>query len=178
MAVRVFIASSLDGFIAGPEDELDWLDGYDEMEDTFTPFFAGIGALLMGRRTFDVVAAMEGPWYYGSTPVLVATSRDLASPRSTVRPVRGTIEQMVAEAERVAGDKDVYIDGGTLIRSALEAGLVDEIQVTMIPMVLGAGIPLFAGCAQRHRFTLRQAREIGAGLVELTYQPEGDGDSH
>ena len=60
MKVRVFIACSLDGFIAGPNDELDWLEGPDGAEDTFTPFFKGIGAMLMGRRTYDVVSSSEG----------------------------------------------------------------------------------------------------------------------
>ena len=73
--VRVFIASSLDGFIAGPDGELDWLSGREGVEDTFTPFFQEIGAMLMGRRTYDVVNGFDGAWPYGQTPVLVATTQ-------------------------------------------------------------------------------------------------------
>jgi dihydrofolate reductase len=75
--VRVFIACSLDGFIAGPSDELEWLFDHGDAEDTFGPFMAEVGALLMGRNTFDVVCAMDAPWAYGEVPVLVATSRPL-----------------------------------------------------------------------------------------------------
>ena len=167
----MFIASSLDGFIAGPDDELDWLDVDGDVEDTFSPFFAEVGALLMGRRTFDVVSGFEGPWPYGDTPVLVATRRPLDPSIATARPVEGDITELVAEARRVAGERDVYLDGGELIRSALDAGLVDELTVTMIPVVLGAGRPLFAGVGNRHDLELLRQREIGGGLVELVYRP-------
>ena len=168
---RVFIASSLDGFIAGPDDELDWLD-FPDIEDTFTPFFAEVGAMLMGRRTYDVVTGFDD-WQYGDTPVLVATRRPMPDTQPTVRAVTGSIDEMVAEAKQAAGDRDVYLDGGELVRQALEAGLVDEMTVTMIPVVLGAGRPLFAGVGNRHELELVSHREIGSGLVQLTYTPVG-----
>lgn len=169
----MFIASSLDGFIAGPDDELDWLDvAVDgDVVDTFTPFFADVGAMLMGRRTFDVVTGFEVEWPYGDTPVLVATSRPLDPSVVTARAISGTIDDLVAEARRVAAGRDVYLDGGELIRSALDAGLVDELTVTMIPVVLGAGRSLFAGVGNRHDLRLVSTRELGSGLVELVYEP-------
>jgi len=169
--IRVFIASSLDGFIAGPDDELDWLSAPAGTEDTFTPFMAETGALLMGRRTYDVVEGFDGAWPYGDTPVLVATRRPLSPAQPSVRAVTGTIEELVEQARAAAGDKDVYLDGGALIRSALDADLVDELTVTVIPMILGAGIPLFAGAARRHPLALVSQRAIGGGLVELIYRP-------
>ncbi|MCB0968445.1 MAG: dihydrofolate reductase [Ilumatobacter sp.] len=165
----MFIASSLDGFIAGPDDELDWLD-FPDIEDTFTPFFAEVGALLMGRRTYDVASGFD-EWGYGDTPVLVATTRPLPDTHPTVRAVTGSIDDMVAEAKRVAGDRDVYLDGGELVRQALDAELVDEMTVTMIPVVLGAGRPLFAGVGNRHELELQHHRDIGSGLVQLVYRP-------
>jgi dihydrofolate reductase len=106
--VRAFLATSLDGFIAGPNDELDWLPGHAEggSEDTFTPFFAEIGALLMGRRTFDVVSGFGGEWPYGETPILVASSRPLGTTRPSVRRIEGPVGEMIEEARRVAGDRD------------------------------------------------------------------------
>ena len=86
--VRVFIAASLDGFIAGPNDELDWLHHPEGGEDTFTPFFRQIGAMLMGRRTYDVIRDFEGEWPYGDTPILVATTRPLDTGRESVRRAR------------------------------------------------------------------------------------------
>ena len=170
--VRVFIASSLDGFIAGPDNELDWLSGREGVEDTFTPFIEGIGAMMMGRRTYDVVSAFDGPWPYGETPVLVATTRPLEPSQDSVQATSGSIEEMVAQAKTLAGTRDVYVDGGALIRSALDAGLVDELAVTLIPIVLGAGVPLFAGTSKRHELELLSTRAVGGGLVELTYKPK------
>jgi len=170
--VRVFIATSVDGFIAGPNDELDWLGGYEGVEDTFTPFMTEIGAMLMGRRTYDAVRNMDASWAYGETPVLIATTRELMPERVTVRPIQGPLAQMLDEAKQAAGDKDVYIDGGTLIRSALEEDLIDEVTLTVIPIILGKGIPLFAGTAQRHPLDLIGQRPLGGGLIELKYRPK------
>ncbi len=172
--VRVYIATSLDGFIAGLDDDLSWLPqpGGEEPSDAgYAEFFAQIGAMLMGRRTYEVVAGFEGPWPYGDTPVLVATRRKLESPEPTVRAVSGGIEQIVAEARAAAGARDVYLDGGALIRSALDAGLVDELTISVASVILGAGIPLFAGASRRHALELIESRSIGAGMVQMTYRP-------
>jgi dihydrofolate reductase len=103
--IRAFLAISLDGLIAGPNDEIDWLAGHGEggAEDTFTPFFAEIGAMLMGRHTFDVVSGFDGPWPYGETPILVATSRPLDSAQPSALPVDGPIAELTGQACRVAG---------------------------------------------------------------------------
>lgn len=168
--VRVFLAVSLDGFIAGPHDELDWLPGPDGIEDTFTPFMKHIGALLMGRRTYEVASGFEGPWPYGETPVLVATHGSIAPPRPHVTAVHGTMPELMARAQDVAGDKDVYVDGGTLIRGALDAGLVDDMTLTVVPTLLGRGISLFSGLRQRSTWELGSQRALGKGLVQLSYR--------
>lgn len=176
--VRVFIASSLDGFIAGPNDELDWLPSTNsEVEDTFTPFMAGVGALLMGRRTFEVARGFDGPWPYGDTPVLVTTKQTLVGAPPSVSGVNGDVSTLVTLAKAAAGERDVYVDGGTLIRSVLDAGLIDEMTVTLVPIVLGRGVPLFGGCSQRHALDLVSSRPIGGGLVQVTYRVKGRGVS-
>jgi dihydrofolate reductase len=167
--VRAFFAMSLDGFIAGPNDELDWLDVAAGSEDTFTPFIAQIGGLLMGRRSYDVAAGFDVPWPYGDVPVLVTTHRDLTPKAPTITPCAGTITELVGRAKALAAPKDVYIDGGNLIRQALDAGLVDEITVTVIPTILGAGIPAFTG-SKRCPLELVSQRGIGKGLVQLIYR--------
>lgn len=166
--IRVFIGCSLDGFIAGPDHDIEWLNAYDGAEDTFTPFIAKVGAVVWGRGTYDVVADMEFDKYYGDLPILVATHRPLDDPR--VRVLGGSLSEIVAEAQQTAGDKDVYLDGGALIRAALDDGQVDHMTVTVLPIVLGQGIALFAGCEKRHRLELEGARELGLGLVQLSYR--------
>lgn len=169
--VRVFIACSLDGFIAGPDGDLDWLpgDGPPGEDFGFGAHMAATGALLMGRATYDTIAEHGWDWPYGDTPVLVATSRPLQPLAPTVRAVTGTPEELVAAARAAAGERGVYADGGALIRSLVDAGLVDEMVVTVIPVLLGGGPPLFAGVATRRRLELRSTTAFAGGLVQLRY---------
>ncbi len=186
--VLVYCAMSLDGFIAGPRDDIAWLEAprpaWAPMADgrwadasvdgiDYDDFFSGIGAMLMGRRTFDVVHSM-GQWFYGDTPVIVATGRPLptdANMPPTVAAGSAPIANLVAEAKEAAGDKDVYLDGGSLIRQALDAELVDEMIVTLHPTILGAGHPLFAGVDRRHMVTVSEVRRFGEGMVQLRMRP-------
>lgn len=165
--VCVFVATSLDGFMAGPNDELDWLASEDA-EDTFTPFFQGVGAILMGRRTYDIVTTFD-EWVYRDRPVLVATNRALIPCMPTVRAVRGPIETLVRDARVAAMERNVYIDGGDLIREALDANLVNEITVAIVPIILGKGIPLFTGAKARHPLRLVSSMVLG-GMVQLKYE--------
>ena len=171
--VRVFIASSLDGFIAGEGDDLSWLPAAepDGSDHGYGQFMAQVGALLMGRRTFDVVAGFEGPWPYGEKPVLVATRRPMTAPNPAVRAVEGSIASLLQQAKQAAGERDIYLDGGELIRQALDEGLVDELVVTLIPAILGRGHPLFAGVQQRQSLKLLSSEALAGGLVQLTLQP-------
>jgi dihydrofolate reductase len=166
--VRVFIACSLDGFIAGPDDDLSWLPAPGPDEDYgYAAFMAGTSAILMGRATYDVAAAFDR-WPYGELPVFVATSRPLDSPVATAHPIRGDASELLAEV-RAATEGAVYLDGGTLIRAFLDHDLVDELTVTVVNVILGAGSPLFAGAARRHRLTLTGATPYASGLVQLRY---------
>jgi len=167
--LRVFIACSLDGFIAGPDDDLSWLPAPSDDDHGFREFFDDVGALLMGRRTYDVLEGFDGPWPYEARPVMVATHRDLQPSQPTIRSISGSIEEMVGFAHEVAGERDVYLDGGHLIRAALDAGLVDELTLTMVPVVLGAGTPLFVG-AQRRSFEVESVRP-SSGLVQMVLSP-------
>lgn len=183
--VKVYCAMSVDGFLAGPGDDLSWLEAdrpvwapmaadawaqHDSDGVTFADFFAGVGAILMGRRTFDVVHGMN-EWFYGDMPILIATGRPLPESRPTVRAASAPIANLVAEAQELAGDKDVYVDGGSVIRQALDAELIDEMIVTIHPTILGAGHPLFAGAEQQHSVTVTDVRRYGDGMVQVTMRP-------
>lgn len=171
--VRVFIACSLDGFIAADDNDLSWLPVPGEGDDDagYADFMADVGAVLVGRTTFDVVAAMglpESPW--GDRPALVLSHRPLPKTAwPTARLVAGHIRDVVAAAKAAAGDKDVYVDGGAVIRAALDEGLIDELIVTIVPAILGQGTPLFAGVTQRQALSLVDERRAHSGLVQLRY---------
>ncbi len=154
--VQVFCAVSLDGYIAGNNDDLSWLDGAEGNEaddpDTvnFPGFMENIGAMLMGRRTYDIVMGF-GEWPYGETPVLVATSRALNNPPPGVSACSGEIRQLCRQAAEIAGNRNVYLDGGGLITQALDADCIDELILSVVPTLLGKGIPLYGG-EQLQRF--------------------------
>ena len=174
--VCVFIACSVDGFIAGPDDDLSWLpspdpQGVDAGSDAgYGDFMARVGALLMGRRTYDVVRALGVPWPYGDRPVLVATHRPLdeGAPQG-VRQVCGELPALVAQAAQAAGGRDVYLDGGQLIRAALDAGLVDQMTISIVPVVLGQGVPLWVGLSRRRALQLLGSQTLPQGMVQLRY---------
>lgn len=177
--VRVYMACSLDGCIAGPNDDLGFLhapgpeDAGPADPDAlgFEAFMAQVGAMLMGRRTFDIVQGM-GVWPYGETPVLVATHRPLRDAPPTVRAVSGTTAEVVAAAREAAGDKDVYVDGGDLVRKAMAAGLVDELCLTMVPVIVGAGgVRLFDGLDATIPMRVVSHNTFEQGMVQLTMRP-------
>jgi dihydrofolate reductase len=185
--VRVYVACSLDGFIAGSGDDLSWLPGADphavETVDAGAPaqdagalsydeFMVDIGALLLGRRTFDVFMSFGVPWPYEERPVFVATRRPLKAPNANVQAIAGDLPTMVDIARQAAGGKDVYVDGGDLIRQALDAGLIDELIVTMVPIVLGEGYSLFAGVTRRHRFDIVGHYRYVNGMVQFHARPK------
>jgi len=183
--VRVFIATSLDGFIADRDNSVEWLhtlppppsDAVDPSHND--AFNANIGAILMGRKCYDTVMAFglkKWPYAY---PTLVASHRPLqaqADETANVARTEGPIAAMLQQAKKVAvvSGKDVYVDGGSLIRQALDEGLVDEIVVSIVPIILGDGVPLFAGVLRQRKLTLVKNETLYAGMVQLTYtlQPE------
>jgi dihydrofolate reductase len=193
--VRVYIACSFDGFIAGPGDDLSWLPGADPnasggpdavpqppaAKDVdaapgsvgYAEFMQQVGALLLGRRTFDVVMGFGGEWPYGNRSVLVATHRPIRANIPNVHAVSGTIEELVATAKQRAGNEDVYLDGGNLIRQALSAGLVDDLIVTLVPELLGQGHPLFAGLEARCSLEFTGYYPFGQGMLQIHARPRG-----
>lgn len=173
--VRVYMACSLDGFIAGPDDDLSWLEPSGEEPKVpppptgaveFDAFMNEVGVLLMGRRTYDVVASL-GSWIYGETAVLVVTHRPLPPSPASVRPVAGDIAALVTRAKEVAGDKDVYLDGGALIRQALDADLVDEMIITFIPILLAGGTRLFDGLVSRRSLEFVEHHAYGHDKLQI-----------
>lgn len=180
--VRAYLGMSLDGRIAGPDDDLDWLDAPRERRVTspvpatrdrwlsYDAFVADVGLLLMGRRTFDVVRGFR-PWPYGATPVVVATTRDLGEVPETVTAAAGAVEDLVAAALAQAGGRDVYVDGGRLVSAVLDAGLLDELTTTILPTVRGPGVGLFDTVSRPHELDAVRVATDDSGAVQVTWVP-------
>lgn len=163
-----FLGVSLDGFIAGPNHELDWLErgGGPPEDHGFAAFYGSVDALLIGRRTWEVVARFP-EWPYGAKPVHVLTHRP-AEARHGERFHAGPPAEVLA-ALGASGVGRVYVDGGAVVSQVLAAGLLDELTVSILPVVLGAGIRLFQATGPERWLTLESSRPFAGGMVQLRY---------
>jgi dihydrofolate reductase len=168
----VFIATSLDGFIARSDGGLDWLEVVKaEGEDYgYAEFFSSVDALLLGSKTYETVLGF-GAWPYGDKPCYVATTQARVAVGDEVF-VEGTPEELARElADR--GHQRMYLDGGNLIRAFLGAGLVDDLTLSFVPVLLGDGLSLFQGAGvldTGSRLSLGEVRAFPSGLVRLRYE--------
>jgi len=163
-----FLGMSLDGFIAGPNDELDWLErgGGPPEDHGYAPFFASVDGVLLGRRTWEVVRGFA-EWPYGGKAVHVLTHRP-AEGRHGERFHAGSIGA-VLEAIGAAGAGRLYVDGGRAVSQVLAAGLLDELTVSILPVVIGRGVRLFEDAGPERWLTLRETRSWPSGMVQLRY---------
>lgn len=177
MALRcsVFCAVSLDGFIARKDGALDWLRPAEAAlppADTgYDAFMASVDYVVMGRNTFDVVLGMSDAWFY-SKPVYVLTTRPLALPerlKGKVESGRRSPAELVALMEK-RGATRLYVDGGKTIQDFLQAGLIDDLVLTQIPVLIGEGIPLFGPLGKDLRLSIESSRVLGGGAVQTTYR--------
>lgn len=163
----VFIATSLDGYIARPDGDIGWLTSADGLGDTgYETFMAGIDALVMGRATYEKVLTFDA-WPYDGRRVFVLSTRLAATdPRIEVC---ASLPDLVA-AIIANGAGRVYVDGGQVIQSFLRAGLVHEMTITRAPVLLGEGLPLFGHVVHDVPLRHRETRVLGAGFVQSTYE--------
>ena len=166
--ISVYIAHSVDGYIADAEGSLDWLFRLAGTEDYgHAEFMAGIDGLAMGRGTWDFIAE-EPDLPFEGRPVYVFTSRD-ATPRDGVTFWSRTPQEAVAEWQ-AAGLTHVYVDGGRLISQFLQAGYVDSLTLTVVPVLLGRGARLFHEVDAQTALRLVSATPYDNGLVVLRYE--------
>jgi len=170
MKASVFIATSLDGFIARENGDLDWLPATPE-DHGYDAFMATVDTIVMGRGTFEKVLSF-GDWAFGETPVVVLASQPEALPSlptPTVSVLSGTPHDIVA-ALAARGAKSLYIDGGVTIQRFLAAGLIQRVIITRVPVLLGRGLPLFG--TLDHDVALRHvsSRAYDSGLVQSEYE--------
>ena len=164
--VRYAVAASLDGYIAGPKGEADWIIMNPEID--FRALFEQFDTFLLGRRTFETMArAGRGETPGMKTFVFSRTLRQQDYPGVTV--VAEKSEESVA-ALRAEPGKDIWLfGGGSLFRSLLNAGLVDTVEIAIIPVLLGGGIPLLAPPARQTKLKLTGHKVYKAGIAALEY---------
>lgn len=171
MTVSVFVGASVDGFIARPNDGLDWLPEGGGEPHGYNEFIASVDAIVIGRRTFEKVLTL-GPWHYGDKRVVVLSHHpvDLSAAGG------GVIEQMAGSpAEVVArlaatGARHLYVDGGLTIQEFLRAGQVQRLVITRVPVLIGSGISLFGSTGRDIALEHVATRAYASGLVQSEYE--------
>ena len=172
MVNYVYIATSLDGFIAASDGGLEWLEEIPNPEKSdygFAEFMSSIDALVMGRKTFDKVLTFDS-WPYNK-PVYVLSKSGIKVPKELdgkVKVVNGNLKIVVDQLNEL-GHQSLYIDGGITIQNFLEEDLIDEMIITRIPILLGEGIPLFGKLSQRLRFSHKKTEVLNNILVKTHY---------
>lgn len=167
----VFIATSLDGYIARKDGGLDWLPGFEPDEDYgYHEFISSVDALIMGRNSFEEVVTFE-QWPY-SKKVIVLTSRPLGLPAhlsDKVAIMSGPPANIIGRLSK-QDLQHFYIDGGKTIQKFMRSGLIDEIIITQIPIILGEGIPLFGPVEDDIKLELAFAKSFENGFVQYKYE--------
>ena len=169
MKASVFIATSLDGYIARQDGGLDWLPvdaephGYDE-------FIATVDAIVIGRKTFETVLSFNA-WPYGKKPVVVlsTTMSELKVPDGAVCDLMAGKPRDIVTQLAQRGMRHLYIDGGITIQRFLREGLIQRLIITHIPMLLGSGIPLFGALSSDIRLEHVGTRSYPSGMVQSEY---------
>lgn len=167
--VRLYVSTSLDGFIADREGSVDWLEAHDPRKYGYDAFFAEVGAVIMGRRTYEFVRAMGDEWPYAGKRTLVLSSRTLVGVPDSVLPTSRGIAGAIDSA-RGSTTKDIWIVGGAVaMQSALDGGHVDLIEVFIVPVLLGRGLPLIADLKERQELSFEGIETFQDGVVKLSY---------
>jgi len=172
MANSVYIATSLDGFIATKDGGIDWLleiPNPDQSDYGFAEFMSGIDAVVMGRITFEQVLTF-GDWPYTKPVFVLSQTLDVvpAGSAGEIEIVSGDIRSLVDQLKK-RGFRNLYVDGGRTIQSFLEEDLIDEMIITRIPVLLGNGIPLFGKLPECQRFVLKKTEILNDQLVKSDY---------
>jgi dihydrofolate reductase len=171
MKVSVFVGTSVDGFIARRNGDLDFLPEGGGEPHGYAEFMATVDALVIGRHTFEKVLTL-GPWPYGDKRVVVLSSR----PVDLSPCVGGVVEQMAGTPAEIVsklaarGVNHIYVDGGITIQNFLRAGLVQRLIITRVPVLIGEGIPLFGPLSEDVRLRHVATRQYASGLVQSEYE--------
>lgn len=177
LQVSMFMASSLDGYIARDNGSLDWLDAANDRvtpgEDCgYSKFMKTVDVLVMGRHTFETVLGFGGKWPYGDKKLIILSSKDLEIPKALLSTVSHSSESPMELYSRLQaeGIERIYIDGGVTVERFLKQKLVNDITLTIIPILLGSGRKYFSDEQTDVNLELVSSHAYEFGFVQLRYK--------
>jgi dihydrofolate reductase len=174
--VRFYVATSLDGFIADREGNVDWLSPFNARFYGYDKFLGEVGALVMGRRTFELVRATDVDWPYRGKPVFVLSSQPLGQLPIDVAQVSRGLGDSLHQA-RKATSRDIWVVGGAVtMQSALDEGYVDVMEIFLVPVLLGSGLNLLNDLMRRPQLSFDGSETYPDGVVKLRYLVRKDHD--
>lgn len=167
---RAYIATSLDGYIAGDDHDMEWLSRFEATDFGYAQFFDGIERIVLGRRSFDMIADFSEDWPYGDKPAWVLSHRELdAGLPGHVQRFDGPVAELLTNLAVEDGDTWV-VGGGLVLADALRAGVVDRLELFLMPVLLGGGVRL---CPDLGEYPLRRTfcKQHPGGVTELHFEP-------
>lgn len=167
--IRGYMAMSADGYVADRDGGVHWLEPFQEVDCGYTTFIAGIDRVVMGRVTYEQIRAFGTGWPYPGKPGIVVASRDITGLDADVETWRGDVQSL---AEHLAGlGGDTWVVGGAKLQSAfIDAGALGRLELFVIPVLLGGGVPLFESGARPVPLRLAGTETFGKGIVRLDYR--------
>lgn len=171
--VILYIAASLDGYIARPDGGIDWLDLVESKEEDYgyAAFYASVDSLIMGSATYEQVLQF-GAWPYEGKRCIVLSKRLAESDLSGVTVTSQSPSEVLADLEAEGHRRTWLVGGAAVVASFRASGLISRYIISVIPILLGEGIPLFASPGPSERLDLVDAEAFRSGLVQLTYDAQ------
>lgn len=174
----LYIAASLDGFIARPDGSLDWLTSVPQPQNGadygYSDLLNSIGTTIMGRKTYEEIIGFGIEWpYIGIDSYVVTTDKEYKTKSPDTYTLTEDLSDFISDLKKKSV-KDIWlIGGGKLITAFINQGLLDKMIITLIPKIIGEGLPLFAHKPRETNWVLTDSKSFDTGVVILTYEKEG-----
>lgn len=170
--IKLFIACSLDGYIAGKNEEIDWL--FTDQDYNYTPFYENVDTTLMGYKSYKLILGLSDDFYYKDKTNYVFTRKSSRDKAPYVTFIHDDIPGFIRQLKEEEG-KDIFlVGGGEIIALLHNEGLIDEYIIAFHPLILGEGIPLFKGPLKQQKLKVYRTESYSSGLVHIFYHPVND----
>lgn len=172
--IKLYIAASIDGYIAGNDGDLDWLTEYPINSETnygYDDFYQSVDTVIMGGRTYRDILNMDVMWPYKDRITYVITHNP-ADSKGNIHFISDNIIEAISQLQKEEGEDIWLVGGGKLITMLLNQEMIDEMTITTIPIILGSGVPLFPSTLKESQWNLTGSNTYSNGVIQTVYKPK------